>query len=258
MEKSTTFVRGYTYTDYWEEVNDVLNGSGNVVTIAMMARGMPANDFASGLIPSDTGFGFDNQDLVGNTYGYDFVWSRNGFASVNWSSGGAPFMMSNPSVAVFNNGPFGSLKTALVHVTFDGGAPLAQLWIDGTLVAEESGVGSNFVPAPAGVTTIVGSAVRRSAGGTILAEGDLHIAGFGIVNRILTPAEITDHYDACVERQEFANTGVFEALWNARSGARDVDAATTAWLDEISQAPVARAGAGPRVLESMAAPPRFE
>lgn len=233
-ERRTTYLEGATNDDLFQDENDVLLGFGETFTVCSMARAFP------GLGPDGTespsSFPLNNADQVvaPEAGGYSMIAGFAGNTSVAWGNGAALVSLTAASVGLLLGGSLGA--TGLQYAIFDAGANTVGLWFNGTFFETQDP--SGFVPAPEGTPTTVGALAANPAFATF--DGRLGVAGIAIANRVLTPSEIADHYNACMVSGSMFDTGVWDELWDARAGLATMDDDTTEWLGEVGGAPLTR------------------
>lgn len=243
-EKRMTYLGGFTPEDFLQETNDVLLGIGDVFTVCVLARCFPGFPTPIIAVLDNTG------DIGAPTDGYGIACGLNGVGSVVWGNGaGQEILFVQQTVSV---GPGASCLTV---VRFDGPNDITELFINGCKLAEETGGGTGISAAASSTPTTVGT-VPSGGAGNVANDANAGISGIAIADGLLTDQQIADHASAVFEDYSMADTGVWDALWDARSGIPAADADTTGWLDEISAAPLDRVVTTP-TLASESGRPRF-
>lgn len=232
-ERKTSFLTGFTPDDFFQELNDVLRGGTGTFTLSCMARCFP-NFGPGGSLSggSPVGFVVDNTDpLAPEDGGFTINGTFAGVTTLTWGDGTATQTITANGGTLIGGGAEGA--STLLHARFHPNGTV-DLWFNGTLA--ETFLNGDFVPAPASTPTNVG--ILELPGVEFF--GGLGIAGLAIVDSVLDPQDISDHYNACLESDRFFDTGVYDALWDVRTGLPDITDETTQWFDEVSAQPLDR------------------
>jgi hypothetical protein len=242
-EKRMTYLGGFTLGDFMQESDDILLGTGGVFTVAVLARCFPGLPVAGVLLLDNT------DDFETATSGYGFLAALNGVNTIGWGDGAA-----RQTILVTQDVPVAPGATCLTVVRFDGPNDITEMFVGGSKIAEEIGVGTGIEVAAPDTPTNVGAFFV--GGENVANNANAGLSGIAITAGLLTDQEIADHADAVLEDLSMADTGVWDALWDARSGIPNANPETTEWLDEISAAPIARVVTTP-TLASQSGRPRF-
>jgi len=252
-ERKTSYLEGSTPDDHFADTDDVLLGATGTFTVCAMARAFPGFGTGGPGTAAPVGFGINNQEpLTPETGGYNMQASFSGFVALAWGDGAVQNQIVAGGSAILGGGAEGA--TTILHAIFDANADTVGLWFNGTFWDSVGGAG--FVARPASTPTTVGT-ISPDPG--LPLDGRIGMAGVAIVDAVLTPQQIADHYDACIRNDQMFNTGVWDALWDVRAGLPTLDNDTTEWLDEVGAAPLDRNTTNENFSMSIAAhKPRFQ